>query len=74
MDYSDLYNLLTFFSGSSPDSTTGERAGNHDHLAEEIAMAGRDWAEKHWRVVDMQAYVFRLLLEYGRVMDLAREE
>jgi hypothetical protein len=69
MDYADLYNLLTFFSGSSDP----QRTGNHDALGEEIAKAGREWAETHWRVVDMQAYVFRLLLEYGRVMDLARE-
>lgn len=61
MDYSDLYNSLTFFS-------------EHEALAEEIAQAGKEWAETHWRTVDMQAFVFRLLLEYGRVMDMAREE
>ncbi|GAA5868829.1 hypothetical protein JCM8547_002841 [Rhodosporidiobolus lusitaniae] len=69
MDYSDLYNILTFFSGADD----AQRTGNHDDLAEEIAKAGREWAETHWRVVDMQAYVFRLLLEYGRVLDPERE-
>ncbi|GAA5833820.1 hypothetical protein JCM11251_005974 [Rhodosporidiobolus azoricus] len=69
MDYSDLYNLLSFFDGD----LTPERKGHHDKLAEEIAHAGKEWAETHWREVDMQAYVFRLLLEYARVLDPARE-
>ncbi|GAA5896669.1 hypothetical protein JCM6882_005755 [Rhodosporidiobolus microsporus] len=69
MDYSDLYNLLAFFDGD----LSAERKGHHDKLAEEIAMAGKEWAETHWRTVDMQAYVFRLLLEYARVLDPARE-
>ncbi|GAA6003242.1 hypothetical protein JCM10207_001821 [Rhodosporidiobolus poonsookiae] len=70
MDYADLYNLLAFFDGGLDPAT---REGNHDDLAEEIALAGKEWAETHWRVVDMQAYLFRLLLEYGRVLDPARE-
>jgi len=51
MDYSDLYNVLAFFDGGlGPD-----REGHHDLLANEIAVAGADWAAKHWRVVDMKA-------------------
>ncbi|BGP43474.1 hypothetical protein JCM10449v2_007509 [Rhodotorula kratochvilovae] len=69
VDYSDLYNILAFFDGG----LDAQRSGNHDALAEEIAMAGREWAERFWRTEDMQAYLFRLLLEYGRLLDPARE-
>ncbi|KAK4700780.1 hypothetical protein P7C70_g5464, partial [Phenoliferia sp. Uapishka_3] len=69
-DYSDLYNILAFYTGDlSP-----ERVGNHDELAEEIAVAGKEWAAKFWRPEDTKAYIFRLLLEYARLMDPAREE
>ncbi|GAA5985617.1 hypothetical protein JCM10908_007044 [Rhodotorula pacifica] len=70
VDYSDLYNLLAFFDGGADRA----RTGNHDGLAEEIAMAGADWAAKFWRVEDMQAYVYRLLLEWARVLDPKRED
>lgn len=59
--------------------------GAHDDLAKEIAMAGKEWAEKHWcacfcslctamtlmivfdrRWVDMEVYMYRLLLEVSR--------
>ncbi|GAA5985681.1 hypothetical protein JCM10908_007067 [Rhodotorula pacifica] len=69
VDYADLYNLLAFFDGS----TDSARSGHHDMLAEEIATAGADWARNFWRTEDMQAYVFRLLLEWARVMDPERE-
>ena len=66
---SDLYNIMAFFDGG----LDAARTGHHDHLAQEIAEAGRDWAETHWRHVDMQAYIFRLLLEWHRVLDPARD-
>ncbi|GAA5998833.1 uncharacterized protein JCM10292_005732 [Rhodotorula paludigena] len=69
LDYSDVYNILAFFDGG----LDAERTGNHDDLAEEIATAGKEWAQKFWRSTDMQAYLFRLLLEYARVMDPERE-
>jgi hypothetical protein len=67
-----------------------QRVGNHDDLAEEIAVAGREWAETSWRAEDMKACesssslraeailthytdMFRLLLEYARVMDPERD-
>lgn len=67
-DYSDIYDILAFFDGFGPD-----REGHHDDLAEEIALAGREWALTHLRRVDMTAYVFRLLLEYGRLFEEERE-
>ncbi|TKA53842.1 hypothetical protein B0A53_03632 [Rhodotorula sp. CCFEE 5036] len=70
IDYADVYNLLAFFDGGMDE----ERTGNHDDLAEEIANAGAEWARSHWRDIDMQAYVFRLTLEWARLMDPAREK
>jgi hypothetical protein len=39
-----------------------------------IAEQGRKWAEKALRREDAEAYLFRLLLEYGRVVDDRRNE
>ena len=50
-DYADLYNILAFFDGGLGPT----REGHHDNLAENIAEAGRDWAYRYWRRVDMQA-------------------
>ncbi|PPR01008.1 hypothetical protein CVT24_000589 [Panaeolus cyanescens] len=43
-------------------------------LGRKIARRGRKWAERYWRKEDMVAYMFRLFLEYGRVMSLNRNE
>ena len=45
----------------------------HDDEAYRIAEEGREWSEKVMRREDMKLYVWRLLLEYARVMDPARE-
>jgi hypothetical protein len=42
--------------------------------AEFIAGQGRKWAEKALRKEDAEAYLFRLLLEWGRVTDDRRDE
>lgn len=51
VDYADLYDVLAFFDGG----VDAARTGNHDDLAEEIAMAGADWAKGFWRLDDMRA-------------------
>lgn len=43
-------------------------------LAEQIALEGHDWAAKALRKEDMQIYMFRMLLEWGRLVDDNREE
>lgn len=43
-------------------------------LAEQIAIDGHDWAAKALRKEDMQVYMFRMLLEWGRLVDDDREE
>jgi len=68
MDYSDLYDSLFFFRGD----VNGE--GGHPELAEKIAEAGREWSLRFWRKEDMTAYLFRLYLEYARVMSPDRLE
>ncbi|KAJ8124026.1 hypothetical protein ONZ43_g157 [Nemania bipapillata] len=60
----DLWPALNYFGGG------GAGAGN----AQEIAEAGRLWAEKALRKQDMQVYMFRLLLEWGRIVDDRRED
>lgn len=42
--------------------------------AERLANQQRDWANKVLRHEDMEVWFFRLLLEYGRVIDDARDE
>ncbi|RYP12374.1 hypothetical protein DL765_007362 [Monosporascus sp. GIB2] len=41
--------------------------------AREMARAGQDWAARALRKDDMRVYMFRLLLEWGRVVDDNRE-
>ena len=62
--------------GPDTDSETTEFAassGHHEDLARRIATAGREWSLKYWRREDLTAYMFRLFLEYARVMSLDRE-
>jgi hypothetical protein len=46
----------------------------HDEQAQKIAEAGQEWAAKVLRKEDMQVYLYRVLLEYARVMDNLREK
>ncbi|TFK70244.1 hypothetical protein BDN72DRAFT_766794 [Pluteus cervinus] len=67
LDLSDLHDALVFFRGG----LYGE--GANEDLAKKIASAGRDWSLTFWRSEDMTAYLYRLLLEYARVMSSDRE-
>ena len=49
---------MSFFIGSPEGRSPG-----HDELAKEIAENARTFALEFWRWEDMQAYMFRLLLE-----------
>lgn len=54
-----------------------EEDGEEDEevpLAREIAMEGHRWAARALRKEDMQVYMFRLLLEWGRMVDDRRDE
>lgn len=45
------------------DGEDGETA-----LARQIATEGKTWVDTHWRKVDMTAYVYRLYLEWARLL------
>lgn len=66
---SGFWALFDFFSSKKNLKQTG---GN-DH-ARNIAAQGRAWAQKALRPEDMQIYMFRLLLEWGRITDDNREQ
>ncbi|WVQ80599.1 hypothetical protein IAT38_002704 [Cryptococcus sp. DSM 104549] len=69
VDYSDLYDIMSFFAGPPDGSSPG-----NDDLAKLISEQARKFGEEHWRWEDMQAYMFRLLLEYSRLMADDRDE
>ncbi|KAG8714285.1 F-actin-capping protein subunit alpha [Ceratobasidium sp. 423] len=61
-DYSDLYDTLAFFVGT-PDGLPG-----HNDLAGKIGARAHKFTAKQWRPEDMQVYIYRLLLEYARMV------
>ena len=64
--FADIYGLMEYFVGT--DTVPG-----HDVVAQQIALEGKQWAERVLRKEDMQVYVFRLLLEYARLCDDRRD-
>ncbi|KAH8730322.1 hypothetical protein GQ44DRAFT_607047 [Phaeosphaeriaceae sp. PMI808] len=63
----DLYGVMEYFVGTRSSSYA------HDDEARRVAEAGKEWADKVLRKEDMLIYVYRLLLEYARVVDDKRE-
>ncbi|KAI1810499.1 glycosyltransferase family 90 protein [Poronia punctata] len=57
----DFWDVVNYFGG------VGAKDG------EAIAQAGKTWANQALRKEDMQVYLFRLLLEWGRLIDDSRE-
>lgn len=68
-----LLSTLAFFAGTAGGAAGGITEGNVK-AGEMIAEAGREWAGKVLRKVDMEIYMFRLLLEWGRLTDDRRDE
>ncbi|BGP40375.1 hypothetical protein JCM10449v2_004337 [Rhodotorula kratochvilovae] len=60
VDYTDLFDIMAFFAGD----LDGRNA--HDALAKQVADNGKDYAARFWRYADMEAYFFRLALEWAR--------
>ena len=74
--FDDLYSLLTYFIGVTTEGTAGQQrvtVPRHDYEASKLAQEGRDWAAKVLRREDIEIYLFRLLLEYGRIIDDNRD-
>ncbi|GAA5909994.1 uncharacterized protein JCM6883_000517 [Sporobolomyces salmoneus] len=67
IDYTDLFDVMAFFSGDL------DGQNHHEHLAKQIADNGKDYTERFWRYEDMEAYFFRLTLEWARVSADDRE-
>lgn len=61
VDYTDLYDIMAFFSGDL------NHEHGHEELAKRIAQQGKEFANKYWRWEDLEAYTFRLYLEWARV-------
>lgn len=80
----EAWSLLVYFAGwKGRDGATPEDRNRtyadwamppHESEAEAIALRGKEWAEKVLRKEDMEVYLFRLLLEWGRLTDDARDE
>lgn len=64
----DIYGVMEYFLGFNPGDNTGR-----DETAQKIAQQGQSWAERALRPVDMQIYVWRVLLEFARVCDVERD-
>jgi len=77
--YIEIYNIHAFFSGGTPDTlalvnSTAQHLPRRQRIPLEgdvrlrrIARAGKHWKNTMGRQVDMEAYVFRLCLEYARL-------
>jgi hypothetical protein len=70
----DLFSSLAFFGGYSLQEKGKRTMQPRDKEAEAIARAGRVWTEKVLRKEDMEIYMFRLLLEWGRLTDERRKD
>ncbi|KAL3965227.1 hypothetical protein ACCO45_002231 [Purpureocillium lilacinum] len=71
-----FWGVLKYLAGVlDQDNEIGDKAGagQGPRTARKIAEQGRDWASKALRKEDMQVYLFRLLLEWGRVVSDDRE-
>ncbi|EFR03042.1 hypothetical protein MGYG_06041 [Nannizzia gypsea CBS 118893] len=76
--FHDFWSTLAFFAGARKMNKDGnvEKVLMKPHHREGgiIAREGRKWAEETLRKEDMEIYLFRLLLEWGRLTDDRRDE
>jgi hypothetical protein len=70
----DLFSSLAYFGGYGVNSRNKRMMAGRQKQAEAIARQSRVWTEKVLRKEDMEVYMFRLLLEWGRLTDDARTE
>ncbi|KAF7973084.1 hypothetical protein HWV62_16284 [Athelia sp. TMB] len=73
--YKEIYNIHAYFSGApaaaleASGSSSSRHAGSAegDRRLRRIARAGKQWKQTIGRTVDMEAYVYRMCLEYARL-------
>lgn len=70
----DLFSSLAYFGGYGVEARNKRMMEGKAKEAEAIARQSKVWAEKVLRKEDMEVYMFRLLLEWGRLTDDARTE
>ncbi len=70
----DLFSSLAHFGGYGIETRNRRMTEGQTKDAESIARQGKVWTEKVLRKEDMEIYMFRLLLEWGRLTDDARTE
>ncbi|MCJ1303031.1 hypothetical protein MMC08_005837 [Hypocenomyce scalaris] len=84
--FDDIYSILTYFIGvgnlGQQDLAEEIKKINasgvvyipsHDAEARRLATQGREWTQKVLRRDDIEIYMFRLLLEYARIIDDNRD-
>ncbi|KAI0810355.1 hypothetical protein GGR55DRAFT_646313 [Xylaria sp. FL0064] len=74
--YHALHSTMSYFIGLDGRGTLNGRkqiTPGRTEDAKWIAQEGQKWAEKAIRKEDMEVYLFRLLLEWGRVIDDHRD-
>ncbi|KAI9740133.1 MAG: hypothetical protein M1818_004884 [Claussenomyces sp. TS43310] len=72
-----VYSTLAYFAGyrdGSEKEVVGTKSAARLKQGEWIAEQGSAWAKKVLRKEDMEIYFFRLLLEWGRVIDDRRDD
>lgn len=70
----DLFSSLAYFGGYDLKDKGKRTMEPRDKEAEAIARQGKVWTEKVLRKEDMEIYMFRLLLEWGRLTDDRRKD
>ncbi|KAF2626426.1 glycosyltransferase family 90 protein [Macroventuria anomochaeta] len=70
----DLFSILAYFGGYGVEERNKRMMEGRAKDAEAIARQGKVWTEKVLRKEDMEVYMFRLLLEWGRLTDDKRTE
>lgn len=70
----DLFSILAYFGGYGVEERNKRMMEGRIKEAEAIARQGKVWTEKVLRKEDMEVYMFRLLLEWGRLTDDKRLE
>lgn len=70
----DLFSTLAYFGGYSLKEKGKRTMEPKEKAAEAIARNGKVWTEKVLRKEDMEIYMFRLLLEWGRLTDDRRKD
>ncbi|ROT43633.1 capsular associated protein [Sodiomyces alkalinus F11] len=73
--FQGLHSTLVYFAGHLGRKVGGRTLDDPGNEADAkwIALEGRSWARKALRREDMEVYLFRLLLEWGRVIDVDRD-